>query len=89
VVNNILQSELEGNTVVAWVWPEGEDGRWVTGVLTGSTFTFPVNEDDEYYLLVTFPSGTTVFNWNIKVKQTQDIAISGDGTYDGSSLSWN
>ncbi|MGD9761555.1 MAG: alpha-amylase family glycosyl hydrolase, partial [Candidatus Izemoplasmatales bacterium] len=89
VVNNILSSELEGNTVVAWVWPEGVDGRWVTGVLSGSTLTFPVGEEDDYYLLVTFPSGTTAFNWNDKIKQTQDIAISGDGTYDGSSLSWN
>jgi alpha-amylase len=89
VVNNILQLELDGNTVVAWVWPEGQDGRWVTGVLSGTTFTFPVGENDEYYLLVTFPSGTTVFNWNNKIKQTQDITISGDGIYDGSSLSWN
>ncbi|MDD3712967.1 MAG: hypothetical protein PHZ28_05710, partial [Candidatus Izemoplasmatales bacterium] len=89
IVNNIPSAQLTGNTVAAWVWEEGKDGRWVSGTLNGSTFTFSVAESDDFFLLVTFPSGTTSYNWTIKVKQTQDITIAGDGTYDGSSFSWN
>jgi alpha-amylase len=89
VVNNIPSAQLTGNTVAAWVWEQGEDGRWVSGTINGSTFTFSVEESDDFFLLVTFPSGTTAYNWDLKVKQTQDIIIEGDGTYDGSSFSWN
>lgn len=89
IVNNIPSAQLTGNTIAAWVWEKGEEGRWVSGTISESTFTFSVEESDDFFLLVTFPSGTTSYNWNIKVKQTQDIIIEGDGTYDGSSFSWN
>lgn len=51
IVNNIPSAQLTGNTIAAWVWEQGEDGRWVSGTISGSTFTFSVEESDDFSYL--------------------------------------
>ncbi|MGD9964018.1 MAG: alpha-amylase family glycosyl hydrolase [Candidatus Izemoplasmatales bacterium] len=87
-VNNI-PSEFLDKTLVAWVWAEGEEGKWVTGTLAEQSFNFDISPGDDYFLLVAFPEGTTDFTWENKIKQTNDIEIINADTYDGSSLIWN
>ncbi|MDY0023764.1 MAG: alpha-amylase family glycosyl hydrolase [Candidatus Izemoplasmatales bacterium] len=88
VVNNIDISAYPNSKIAAWVWEEGEDGRWVEGTLSGSTYNFNIGENDDYFLLVLFPNTQTSFNWDDKLAQTGDTEIMGDGTYDGSSFVW-
>ena len=89
VVENIDLSIIENNLVVAWTWPEGSDGQWVQGTLDNDTFTFNLPENHNWFLLVTFPPGTTQFSWDNKLLQTQDIFVPWDGIFDGRTLVWN
>ncbi len=88
-VSNIDQSIVGTYKVVAWTWPQGGDGAWTDGTYDNGTFTFTLPTGDSYFLLVIFPSGTTNYDWSNKIKQTQDIPVPTDGTYDGSQLNWN
>lgn len=88
-VNNISVNNLEGNQIVAWVWPEGEEGRWVSGELIENTFVFDIEQSDDYFLLALFSSEVSEFNWEEKLLQTNDAEIPNDGLYDGSLFVWN
>lgn len=87
-VSNI-PSEFLDKTLVAWVWADGEEGKWAMGTLSGQSFNFDISPGDDYFLLVAFPEGTTDFAWENKIKQTNDIEIVNVDTYDGASLVWN
>jgi len=89
VVSNIDDGAVAGNKIVAWTWSQGEEGKWMEGTYVNGTFTFDIETGDDYFLLVTFPSGTDTFNWEIKIAQTNDVEIPSDGLYDGSQLIWN
>lgn len=88
VVSNINPTDVEGYTIVAWVWPQGTDGQWVEGTYSNGTFTFDLPSEHNWFLLVLFPEGTTSFDWDNKVKQTGDQQVPSDGNFDGSSLTW-
>lgn len=88
-VNNIDQTEVGDSVVVAWVWAQSEEGRWVEGNYDEGVFTFGLEEGDGYFLLVTFPNATTIYDWVSNLSQTNDVEIPVDGIYDGSQLIWN
>ncbi|MFP4478371.1 MAG: alpha-amylase family glycosyl hydrolase [Candidatus Izemoplasmatales bacterium] len=88
-VTNLDTSIIGDNQVVAWTWQQGEEGEWVEGSYEDGNFVFDLPEGHDYFLLVTFPQGTTSFDWEDKLMQTGDIEVPNDGVYDGSSLTWN
>ncbi len=87
-VNDLDPSDIENKTIVAWVWPEGGDGQWVEGTLEDTTFTFDLPDGHSWFLLASFPKGTTTFDWDDKIAQTGDNQVPGNGIYDGSTLTW-
>ncbi len=87
-VNNLDTSMTDGQTIVAWTWEPSEEGQWVEGTYNDGTFTFDLPEGHDYFLLVTFPEGTTTYDWADKIAQTNDVQVPSDGTYDGSTLIW-
>lgn len=87
-VNNLDTTIIGDNVIVAWSWSGTEDGAWIEGVYSDGTFTFDLPEGNDHFLLVTFASGTTSFAWSNKINQTNDVEITGDGTFDGSELVW-
>ncbi len=88
VINNLDTQVLEGMKIVAWTWEEGESGKWTEGTLVGDTFTFDLDSED-YFLLVLFEESVTTYDWSIKIAQTADFEIPADGIFDGSTLTWN
>ena len=88
-VENLDLSVIGNSIVVAWVWPEGGSGQWVEGTLDGDTFIFDLPENHNWFLLATFPPGTTSFAWGENILQTEDIFVPWDGIYDGRTLLWN
>ncbi len=89
VVHHLDMSVIADDIVVAWTWQEGQSGQWVEGVLDGDTFTFDLPENHNWFLLATFPPGTTNFAWNQNTSQTEDIRVPWNGEFDGSVLQWN
>ncbi|MDA3931250.1 MAG: alpha-amylase family glycosyl hydrolase [Tenericutes bacterium] len=88
-INNLNTIIVEAKKIVAWTWEQGEDGEWVEGTYDDGTFIFDLPEGNNYFLLVTFPEGTTSFDWENKLMQTGDTEVPNDGIYDGSQLTWN
>lgn len=89
VVNNLNVSVVEGYKIVAWAWSGSSEGEWVEGTYSNGTFTFDWTQGDTHFLLVTFPSGTTSYDWDDKVKQTNDCEVPSSGIYDGSQFVWS
>ncbi|MFP4078143.1 MAG: alpha-amylase family glycosyl hydrolase [Candidatus Izemoplasmataceae bacterium] len=88
-VQNLDTDVIDDKTVAAWVWPQGEDGQWVEGTLEGSTFTFDLPEEHNWFLLATFPEGTESFDWDDAIEQTGDQEVPSDGIFDGSEFGWS
>lgn len=88
-IENLDTDVIGDNIIVAWTWKQGEDGEWVQGTYDNGSYVFDLPEGNDYFLLVTFPEGTTAFDWEDKLLQTGDIAVPNDGVYDGSQLTWN
>ncbi len=85
-VYNIDVATIENKIIYAWVWVEGGDGRWVSGELDGSTFTFIKDKEDTHFLLAAFDEGVEP-SWN-QTTQTTDIAMNGEVTFDFSNITW-
>lgn len=87
-VENNPYDFVNGRNVGAWVWRQGESGRWVDGTLDGTTFTFEVEPDDDYFLLACCDDDKTL-SWDTAVGQTENVTIvSGQTIYDGSQIGW-
>lgn len=74
--------------LLAWVWGNDNNGRWVTGTKEGSSFSFPVEESDTHFLLAAFETTEPDPDWDNCKHQTQDYQIPENGIVDGSALSW-
>lgn len=86
-INNINSTYTNNKTICAWVWKNGENGKWVTGELKGNTFTFKLEKGYTNYLLASFNKGATP-NWDLSPKQTNDAVFTDASRYDGASLNW-
>lgn len=85
-VYNIDIESIENKVIYAWVWVEGGDGRWVSGELSGSTFTFIKEKEDTNFLLAAFDIDVEP-SWN-QTTQTTDVAMNGEVTFDFSNITW-
>lgn len=67
--------------VYAWTWASGGQGKWTEVEVVGNVVYLKVDETMDYYLLATFPKGTTfesldpTTSWSYKIGQTSDIYI--------------
>ena len=58
-----------------WSWMQGQEGRWYeTSVVEGQLcFDLPVSMN--YFIIVEFDGGTTVPNWDYKIRQTNNLYL--------------
>ncbi len=89
IIENLDEAIIGDRVVVAWAWQEGSSGQWVEGTLEHGSFTFELPENADWFLLVTFPPGTTSYSWEDKILQTQDVFVPWDGRFNGRELLWN
>ncbi len=72
----------------AWVWGNGNDGSWKSFGVDNDVIGINLSNNDNY-IIVEFPNGTTNANWDNKIRQTIDYSYNGNQTiYDYSDLSW-
>jgi hypothetical protein len=90
VVDNLDPLEIGDSVLAAWVWKSSEEtgGVWVEGTYVDDHFSFLLPEGYDAFLLATFASGTTDFDWAIAIDQTNDCMIPSFGLFDGSTMVW-
>ena len=90
IVDNLDPFEIGDSVLAAWVWKSSEEtgGMWVEGTYVDNQFSFLLPEGYDAFLLATFASGTTNFEWAIAIDQTNDCMIPSFGLFDGSTMVW-
>ena len=86
----VLKGYQADKAYLAWVWNSGSDGQWKAFSTDHDAIGLNLNNGDNY-IIVEFPSGTTVStaNWSNKIKQTNDLLYSGQQIiHEYSSLTW-
>ena len=72
----IVKNVPSNVTMLAWEWKTGQDGAWYEFQKDGSSI-YGINLEQDNFILVTFPTGTTKTNanWDNKISQTGDMAF--------------
>lgn len=86
----VLKGYNTSLSYLAWVWKNGGEGSWKAFSSDNDAIGINLSNNDNY-IIVEFPSGTTTSNasWDHKIKQTIDYSYSGTQTiYDYSDLTW-
>ena len=72
----IVKNVPSNVTMLAWEWKTGQDGAWYEFQKDGSSI-YGINLEQDNFILVTFPTGTTKTNanWDNKISQTGDLTF--------------
>ena len=64
-------------TLYGWIWQTGMNGKWIEFNRKGNNYYIDIEGKENYVIFATFPTGTKVSdaNWEIKIKQTEDLSI--------------
>ena len=88
--NVVIKGADVTKSYLAWTWTNNIDGAWKAFVVDHDAIGLNLSVNMNY-VIVEFPSGTTVSSadWNNKIKQTNDLKYNGGLViHNYSSLSW-